>query len=96
MSKAAQKKEKEEWAMEKPKLDNARRLRGVCFIDPGRWRDREALKNARNKLEISMEAAMHCKTVNKEVLKEAAGILSESDESSKNPKDKTCMHRGSS
>ena len=34
VSKAAQKKEKEEWAMEKPKLDNARRLRGIDFIDP--------------------------------------------------------------
>ena len=32
MSKAAQKKEKQEWAMEKPKLDNARKLRGVLFF----------------------------------------------------------------
>ena len=58
--------------------------------------EREAIKNARKKLEILMEAEMPCKTVNKEVLKEAAGILSESDESSKNPKDKACVHRGSS
>ena len=34
MGKAAQKKEKQEWANEKPKLDNARRLRGISFIDP--------------------------------------------------------------
>ena len=34
MSKAAQKKEKQETTFEKPKLDNARRLRGVFFIDP--------------------------------------------------------------
>ena len=53
--------------------------------------EREALKNARKKLEILMEAEMPCKTVNKEVLKEAAGILSESDESSKNPK-RQSMH----
>ena len=31
---AAQKREKKERANEKPKLDNARRLRGICFIDP--------------------------------------------------------------
>ena len=31
MSKAAQKKEQQEWAMEIPKLDNARKVRGVCF-----------------------------------------------------------------
>ena len=34
MSKAAKKKEKQEWASEKPKLDNARKLRGFYFIDP--------------------------------------------------------------
>ena len=34
MSEAAQRKEKQKWAIEKPKLDNARRLRGICFIDP--------------------------------------------------------------
>ena len=34
IGKAAQKREKQEWANEKPKLDNARRLRGICFIDP--------------------------------------------------------------
>ena len=26
--------EKHKWAIEKPKLDNARRLRGIYFIDP--------------------------------------------------------------
>ena len=31
---SAHKKEKQEWANEKPKLDNARRLRGIYFIDP--------------------------------------------------------------
>ena len=33
MGKAAQKREKQEWANEKPKLVNARRLRGIYFID---------------------------------------------------------------
>ena len=34
MGKAAQNRERLEWAKEKPKLDNARRLRGTYFIDP--------------------------------------------------------------
>ena len=33
IGKAAQKLEKHKWASEKPKLDNARRLRGIYFID---------------------------------------------------------------
>ena len=32
---------KQEWAIEKPKLDNARQLRGICFVDP---EDGESLK----------------------------------------------------
>ena len=34
MGKAAQEREKQEWANEKPELDNARNLRGIYFIDP--------------------------------------------------------------
>ena len=30
---ASKRKEKQKWAIEKPKLDNARRLRGIYFID---------------------------------------------------------------
>ena len=97
MSNAAQKNEKEEWAMEKPKLDNARKLRGVFFWKArgrqrskterhlfhrsARWRDREAIKNARKKLEIVMEAAMLCKTGTKKCLKKLRETVSESDES---------------
>ena len=33
MSDALKRKEKHKWAIEKPKLDNARRLRGIYFID---------------------------------------------------------------
>ena len=33
MSKAAQRKEKRQWAIEKSKLDNAGKLRGIYFID---------------------------------------------------------------
>ena len=31
---AQNRKKKQEWAKEKPKLDNARKLRGIYFIDP--------------------------------------------------------------
>ena len=34
IGKAAQKREQQEWANEKPKLDHAQRLRGIYFIDP--------------------------------------------------------------
>ena len=34
MSDAAKKKAKQRWAIEKPKLDNARQLRGIFFVEP--------------------------------------------------------------
>ena len=34
MSDASQRKEKQNRAIEKPKLDNARKMRGIYFIDP--------------------------------------------------------------
>ena len=34
MSCAAQSKAKQKWSIEKPKLDNVRRLRGIFFIEP--------------------------------------------------------------
>ena len=34
MSDASKHKEEQKWAIEKPKLDNARRLRGIFFIEP--------------------------------------------------------------
>ena len=58
MSKASQRKENQQWAIEKPKLDNARKSRGIYFIDPKITEFKEATKNARKKLEIAMEAAM--------------------------------------
>ena len=66
MSDASKRKEKQKWEIEKPKLNNARRLRGICFIDP----DDEAFKNimkkknARRKLEVLMSqqclVKLHC------------------------------------
>ena len=46
---------------EKPKLDNARRLRGIYFIDLDDQDYKESLKNARGKLERPMAPAMPCK-----------------------------------
>ena len=57
-------KQSKKWAVEKPKLDNARQLCGIFFIEP----DDEDLKhtmkkkNARKELEIPMSAAKRYKT----------------------------------
>ena len=50
------------WSGKKPKLDNARRLRGIYFIDPEDKEFKETIKNARQKLETPMAPAMLCKT----------------------------------
>ena len=47
----AQLKEKRKWSDEKPKLDHARILRGIYFIDPEDKEFKETIKNARKKLE---------------------------------------------
>ena len=51
--------------MQKPKLDNARRLRGIYFIDLEDKAFEETIRNARKKLETSMAPAMPCKTCKK-------------------------------
>ena len=43
-------KEKHKWSNEKPKLDKARRLRGVYFIDPEDKEFKETIQNARKKI----------------------------------------------
>ena len=50
----AELKEKQKWSHEKPKLDNARRLRGIYFIDPEDKEFKETIRNARKKLETPM------------------------------------------
>ena len=47
---ADQNREKQEWKNEKPKLDNARRLKRIYFIDSGDQDYKEILKNARRKI----------------------------------------------
>ena len=61
MSDAAKKKAKQRWAIEKPKLDNARQLRGTFFIEPNDEEFKLTTKAARRKLEVPMPAAMPCK-----------------------------------
>ena len=62
MGKNAKLREKHIWAIEKPKLDNARRLRGIHFIDPEDMEFKEIIMIARRKLEKPMAPAMPCKT----------------------------------
>ena len=62
MSDVSKRKEKQKWAIENPKLDNARRLRGIYFIDPDDEEFKTTKKNARRRLEIPMLATMPCKT----------------------------------
>ena len=61
IGKAAQNREKQEWAKEKPRLDNARKVRRIYFIDPDDKEHSEILKNARKKVERPMAPAMPCK-----------------------------------
>ena len=46
---------------EKPKLDDARRLRGICVLDPEDKEFKETIKKARKKLETPMALAILCK-----------------------------------
>ena len=61
MDRLSKRKEKQTWAIEKPKLDNARRLRGIFFLEPDDEEFKRIMKNARRKLEIPMPAAMPCR-----------------------------------
>ena len=52
---------KQKWSEEKIHLDNARKLRGIYFIDPEDKEFKETIKNARKNLETSVAPAMPCK-----------------------------------
>ena len=58
-------KERQKWSHEKPQFDNARKLRGIYFIDPEDKEFKETIRNARKKLETPMAPAMPCKTCKK-------------------------------
>ena len=65
MGRNAKLKEKQKWSNEKLHLDNERKLRGICFIDPEDKESKETIKNARKKLETSVAPAMPCKIFKK-------------------------------
>ena len=65
LARNAKLREKHKWAIEKPKLDNARKLRGIYFIDSEDKEFKETIKNARKNLETLMAPAMPCKTSKK-------------------------------
>ena len=65
MGKNAKLKEKQKWSNEKLHLENARKLRGIYFIDPEDKEFKEFIKNARKKLETPMAPAMSCKIMKK-------------------------------
>ena len=58
-------KEKQKWSDEKLHLENARKLRGIYFIDPEDKEFKETIKNARQKLETLVAPAMPCKIMKK-------------------------------
>ena len=58
-------KPKQKWSIEKPKLVNAIRLRGINFIDPEDKELKKNISNVRKKLETPMAPAMPCKTCKK-------------------------------
>ena len=57
MSDASKRKEKPKCTIEKPKLDNARKLRGIHFIDPEDEEFEEIMKNARRKFSKKSDAS---------------------------------------
>ena len=61
MRKHAKLKEKQKWSNEKLHLENARKLRGIYFIDPEDKEFKETIKNDRKKLETPIAPAMPCK-----------------------------------
>ena len=61
MGRSAQLEERQKWSNDKPKLNNARQLRGIYFTDPEDTEFKETIKCARKKLETSVAPAMPCK-----------------------------------
>ena len=85
MGKNAKLKEKQKWSFEQPKLDNARKLRGICFIDPEDKEFKETKKNARRILETPIAPAILCKIMKKNCGSGASNKI----------KNKTCVYSGS-
>ena len=60
MGKNAKLKERQKWSHEKLHLDNARKLRGIHFMDPEDKEFKENIKNARKKMETPVAPAVPC------------------------------------
>ena len=67
MSEASKRREKQKCAIEKPKLDNARKVRGIYFIGQADEEFKDIMKNAPRKLKVPMPAAMPCKNPTRRV-----------------------------
>ena len=65
MGKHAKLYEKKRWSNEKLHLENARKLRGIYFIDLEYKELKETIKNARKQLETSVAPALPCKIMKK-------------------------------
>ena len=65
IGKHAKLKEKQKWSNEKLHLENARKLRGIYFIDPEDKEFKKTIKNAREKLETPLAPAVPCKIMRK-------------------------------
>ena len=63
IGKAVQKREKQEWALEKPKLDNARQWRGFFLLIRQTKNTKTSIENAKRKIETLVDAAMPCKKI---------------------------------
>ena len=85
MGKNAKLKEKQKWSNEKLHLENARKLRGIYFIDPKDKEFKETINNARKNLETSMTPATPCKIIKKNCGSGASNKI----------KIKTCVYSGS-
>ena len=85
MGKNAKLKERQKWSNEKLHLENARKLRGIYFIDPEDTEFKETIKNARKKFETPIALAMPCK-----IMKKNCGIGA-----SNKIKNETCVYSGS-
>ena len=63
--KARQVEGRQQWSNEKLHLENARKLRGIYFIDPEDKEFKETIKNARKNLETPIAPATPCKIMKK-------------------------------
>ena len=66
VSDAAKKKAKQRWAIQKPKLENARQLRGIFFFEPDDEEFKPTMKAAPRKLEVPVPASMPWKKTDEE------------------------------